>query len=101
MSLRRDLTERRIRLVPDREIDDNEIASWVESRRLIISQLRDMSSAIRGLSEKIEMQNEKGRDRISTIENQMQTSVSDIKVRISMLEVRAKIWGGMVGLIGG
>lgn len=80
--------------------DEGEM-SWVESRRLIISQLRSMDEAIRSLADRIEQQNEKGRDRISVFESHVQTGLSDLNVRIAMLEVRAKIWGGMIGFLGG
>jgi len=60
-----------------------------------------MDEAIRDLATKIELQSEKGRDRISVVEQQTNMAVSDLKVRIAMLEVRAKIWGGMVGFFGG
>ena len=85
--------------MPDR--DDVGEMSWNESRRLIISQLRSMDEAIRVLADKIEQQNEKGRDRIGMFEAQVQAGLSDMKVRIAMLEVRAKIWGGMIGFLGG
>lgn len=82
--------------------DNNESpSSWNESRRLIISQLRSMDASIKELGTKIESLNEKGRDRIVLLDASVATQMSDMKVRIAMLEVRAKIWGGMVGFVGG
>lgn len=81
--------------------EDESAASWNESRRLIVSQLRGMEEALRDLTVRIDLQGEKNRDRISVMEQQTAASLSDLKVRIAMLEVRAKIWGGMVGLVGG
>lgn len=60
-----------------------------------------MDDSIKELGTKIEQFNEKGRDRIGAMEVTVGVQMSDMKVRIAMLEVRAKIWGGMVGFFGG
>lgn len=76
-------------------------SSWNESRRLIVSQLRDMNGSLKELSTKIDTMNEKSRDRITLLDASVALQLSDMKIRISMLEVRAKIWGGMIGAVGG
>ena len=82
--------------------DDSEAtASWNESRRLIISELRRVDDSLKGLETKIDQLNDKSRDRIGMVEAQVGAQLSDMKVRVAMLEVRAKIWGGMVGFFGG
>lgn len=75
--------------------------SWAENRRLIVSQLETMNDSLQKLADKIEQMNEKNRDRNSVFEAKISTDLTGINVRIAMLEVRAKIWGGAVGLVGG
>lgn len=75
--------------------------SWLESRRLIVNQLRTMEETIRGLAEKIEKQNDAARERVVVIAAETQQAIGDLKVRIAMLEVSAKIWGGLVGMLAG
>lgn len=82
----------------DRENGDG---SWVESRKLIISQLRSMDDSIRMLGDRIERMQEKGRERDSLFEAQITTKVAELHTRMAMMEVKAKIWGGAIGLIGG
>lgn len=76
-------------------------SSWNESRRLIVSQIRNTDSSIKELTSKIDLLNEKNRDRIGVLEALVAVQLSDMRVRIAMLEVRAKIWGGMIGAVGG
>ncbi len=76
-------------------------SSWLESRRLIITQLKSMDDAIRTLTEKIERQSDVARERIVVVATDTQKDLADLRVRIAMLEVSAKIWGGAIGLVGG
>lgn len=76
-------------------------SSWLESRRLIITQLKSMDDAIRTLTEKIERQSDVARERIVVVATDTQKDLADLRVRIAMLEVSAKIWGGVIGLVGG
>jgi hypothetical protein len=80
-------------------LDDE--SSWLESRRLIITQLKSMDDAIRTLTEKIERQSDVARERIVVVATDTQKDLADLRVRIAMLEVSAKIWGGVIGLVGG
>jgi hypothetical protein len=80
-------------------LDDE--SSWLESRRLIITQLKSMDDAIRTLTEKIERQSDVARERIVVVATDTQKDLADLRVRIAMLEVSAKIWGGVLGLVGG
>jgi len=80
-------------------LDDD--STWLESRRLIITQLKSMDDAIRTLTEKIERQSDVARERIVVVATDTQKDLADLRVRIAMLEVSAKIWGGAIGLVGG
>ena len=80
-------------------MDDD--STWLESRRLIITQLKSMDDAIRTLTEKIERQSDVARERIVVVATDTQKDLADLRVRIAMLEVSAKIWGGAIGLVGG
>jgi hypothetical protein len=81
--------------------DNEEHSSWLESRRLIIAQLAAMESSIRDLSARIDRFNEASRERATEIAKEAQTSISDLNLRVAMLELRAKLWGGVIGLLGG
>ena len=80
-------------------MDDD--STWLESRRLIITQLKSMDDAIRTLTEKIERQSDVARERSVVVATDTQKDLADLRVRIAMLEVSAKIWGGAIGLVGG
>ena len=86
--------------MPDRDSTD-EVSSWLESRRLIVAQLRSLDTSIRDLSSKIDKQAEEVRIRAGQMSEQSQKAISDINVRIAMLEVSSKIWGGTIGLVAG
>jgi hypothetical protein len=81
--------------------DHDELASWIESRRLIISQLTAMDASIRELSNRIDRFNENSRDRSLELSNEAQEGISDLKLRVAMLELRAKLWGATLGMVGG
>jgi hypothetical protein len=81
--------------------DTDEYASWLESRRLIISQLGAMDSSIRDLSAKIERFNETSREKAVEVSKDAQAGISELNLRVAMLELRAKLWGGIIGLLGG
>jgi hypothetical protein len=79
----------------------DEYSSWLESRRLIISQLATMESAIRDLSSKIDKFNDSAREKAIEVAKEAQAGISDLNLRVAMLELRAKLWGGIIGLAGG
>src|ERR1700761_3410665 len=82
-------------------LDADGHASWLESRRLIISQLSTMEAAIRDLSGKIDKFNDAARDKAIEVAREAQSGISDLNLRVAMLELRAKLWGGIIGLAGG
>ena len=81
--------------------DTEEYASWLESRRLIISQLTAMDASIRELSVRIDKFNETARDRANEISRDAQAGIADLKLRVGMLELRAKLWGAALGVVSG
>jgi hypothetical protein len=81
--------------------DADEYASWLESRRLIISQLGTMEAAIRDLSAKIDRFNDLAREKALEVAKEAQAGITDLNLRVAMLELRAKLWGGVIGLAGG
>ena len=81
--------------------DADEFSSWLESRRLIISQLATMEAAIRDLGSKIDRFNDSAREKAIEVAKEAQLGISDLNLRVAMLELRAKLWGGMIGLAAG
>jgi hypothetical protein len=78
-----------------------EFSSWLESRRLIISQLTAMDASIRELGVRIDKYNETARERAAEFSKEAQVGISDLKLRVAMLELRAKLWGAALGMISG
>jgi hypothetical protein len=81
--------------------DADEYSSWLESRRLIISQLATMEAAIRDLGSKIDRFNDSAREKAIEVAKDSQTGLSELNLRVAMLELRAKLWGGLIGLAAG
>jgi hypothetical protein len=81
--------------------DTDEYASWLESRRLIISQLAAMDSSIRDLGAKIEKFNDTAREKAIEVAKEAQSGIAELNLRVAMLELRAKLWGGLLGMAGG
>lgn len=72
-----------------------------ENRRLIALQLDDIKQAVEKLSERVVSMDDKARDRAGLFEAKVGSEMTGVNVRIAMLEVRAKIWGGLIGSVGG
>jgi hypothetical protein len=81
--------------------DADEFPSWLESRRLIISQLTTMEAAIRDLGAKIDKFNDSARERAIDVAKESQSGIAELNLRVAMLELRAKLWGGIIGLAAG
>jgi hypothetical protein len=81
--------------------ETEEYSSWLESRRLIIAQLSAMDLSIRELGAKIDKFNDLAREKALEVAKDSQVGLSELNLRIAMLELRAKLWGGIIGLIGG
>jgi hypothetical protein len=78
-----------------------EYSSWLESRRLIIAQLAAMESAIRDLAGKMDKFNDVAREKAIEVAKDAQGGITELNLRVAMLEMRAKLWGGIIGLAGG
>jgi hypothetical protein len=79
----------------------DEYSSWLESRRLIISQLATLEASIRDLGSKIDKFNDSAREKAIEVAKEAQMGITDLNLRVAMLELRAKLWGGVIGLAGG
>lgn len=81
--------------------DDKEgTQPWNEYRYSVLTQLEDMNGSIKELTSSIALMNEKARDREVVLTALVTNQVSEIKVEIAMLKVRAKIWAGIFGGVG-
>jgi hypothetical protein len=81
--------------------DTDEYASWLESRRLIISQLAAMDFSIRDLTSKVERFNDTAREKAIEVAREAQAGIAELNLRVAMLELRAKLWGGIIGMASG
>lgn len=81
--------------------EGEEFSSWLKSRRLIISQLSAMDASIRELGVRIDKYNETSRERANEMSREAQDGMSELKLRVAMLELRAKLWGASLGVISG
>ncbi len=76
---------------------DDEVTSWLESRRLIISKLSSMEIDLREYGQKVERVMETMRDRHSESTEKFVAQMSEMRVTIAMVEVKLKIWCAMIG----
>jgi len=57
--------------------------------------------SIRDLGSKIDKFNDTARDKAMEVAKEAQLGFSNLNLRVGMLELRAKLWGGVIGLAGG
>lgn len=81
--------------------DSEEYSSWLESRRLIISQLTALDASIKDLAIRIDKYNETARDRAAEYSKEANVGISELRLRVTMLEMRAKLWSCGIGLVSG
>ena len=74
-------------MAPDHN-DTGDERSWPEYRRLVIAELARIDKGMTDLNEKLER-----------ALDQRDQSITDIKVEVAMLKVKASIWGGLSGLV--
>jgi len=74
-------------MAPDHN-DAGDERSWPEYRRLVIAELARIDKGMTDLNEKLER-----------ALDQRDQSITDIKVEVAMLKVKASIWGGLAGLV--
>jgi hypothetical protein len=79
--------------------DRDELNSWLESRRLIIAQLRQLDSSIKELGHKIEESTKDGRARTDELAKEQTKQISDLTVRTAMIEVRVKLAAAIIAAV--
>jgi hypothetical protein len=78
-----------------------EYTSWLESRRLIISQLTVMDISIRELSERIDSYTEVSRERTLEVASQAESGITALKMRMAARELLGLLSSVGIGLISG
>ena len=81
--------------------DTEDYASWLESRRLITSQLSAMDVSIRELSDRIDRYNEVSREKTLDLANHADANIADLKTRLAARELLTFLWSGGIGLVTG
>lgn len=81
--------------------ETDEAGGWLKSRRLIISQLSSMDGSIKELSTKIDRFNDAAREKAIDVAKEAQTGITELNLRVAMLEMKAKMWGAAIGLVAG
>jgi len=81
--------------------DTEEYLSWLESRRLIISQLTAMEVSVRELGNRIDRYNEVSREKTIELASQAEAGIADLKMRVAARELLAQLWSGAIGLVAG
>jgi hypothetical protein len=81
--------------------DTEEYKSWLESRRLIISELTTMEVSIRELGVRIDRYNEVSREKTLEIANRAEAGITDLRIRVDARELLAQLWSGAIGLVAG
>lgn len=83
------------------EGNDTEFSSWLESRRLIITQLANMDRSIQELSRKVDQFKDAAREQTTEHADKAQTAINDLNVRLSVLDMRIKMWALAFGAVAG
>jgi hypothetical protein len=60
-----------------------------------------MDGSIRDLAVKIDKFNDSAREKAIDVAREAQSGIADLNLRVAMLELRAKLWGGAIGLATG
>src|SRR4051812_15930968 len=79
--------------------ENEELLSWVESRRYIVAQLATMDLSIKDLGSKLDHNAEALRERTVALALENQTAIAALNVRLAVLELRAKRRNALVGVI--
>jgi hypothetical protein len=78
---------------------DDEVASWLESRRLIISKLSSMETDLRDYGQKVDRVIDSIRDHHSETSEKVAAQIGEMRVVVAMVEVKLKIWCALIGCI--
>ena len=82
-------------------LDTEEYRSWLESRRLIVSQLTVTEAAIRDLGARIDGYNEVSREKTLEIANHADAGIAELRMHVAARELLAQVWSGAIGLLTG
>ena len=81
--------------------DTEEYISWLESRRLIISQLTAMDISIRELGDRIDSYTEVSRERTLEVASQAEAGITALKIRVATRDLMGLLSSGGIGLVAG
>ena len=81
--------------------DTEEYISWLESRRLIISQLTSMDISIRELGDRIDSYTEVSRERTLEAANQAEAGITALRIRVATRDLMGLLSSGGIGLVAG
>ena len=81
--------------------DTEEYISWLESRRLIISQLTSMDISIRELGDRIDSYTEVSRERTLEVASQAEAGITALKIRVATRDLMGLLSSGGIGLVAG
>jgi hypothetical protein len=78
--------------------DGEEVTSWLESRRLIISKLSGLETDLRDYGLKVERVLDAMRERHNEATEKTSSQMAEMRVTVAMMEVKIKIWSAVIGL---
>ena len=81
--------------------DTEEYISWLESRRLIISQLTAMDISIRELGDRIDSYTEVSRERTLEVASQAEAGITALRIRVATRDLMGLLSSGGIGLVAG
>lgn len=76
--------------------------SWSETERhrMTLARLGEITAVIEKLSDRIVSMDEKNAERSRLYENKIDADMTNLKVKVAMLEVSTKIWCSVISLAG-
>jgi hypothetical protein len=79
--------------------DGEDITTWLESRRLIISKLSGLETDLRDYGLKVERVLDVMRQRHADATEKMSAQLAELRTTISMMEMKFKVWSTVIGLL--
>ena len=81
--------------------DTEEYTSWLESRRLMISQFTAMDISIRELGDRIDRYTEVSRERTLEVASQAEAGITALRIRVATRDLMGLLSSGGIGLVAG
>lgn len=81
--------------------ENEELSSWLESRRLIISKLSSLETDIRECTTKIDRVFDVMRDRNAEVSEKVSAQLTELKIGMATVDVKIKIWSAACGCVAG